>query len=326
MKNQVMGIDISKDKIDFCLLDTLNHEVVKRGTITNTRKELIKWLNMLDHNHITFAMEHTGHYGAMLCWVLSEKGAIFYLINPLELKKSLGIQRGKTDSIDAYRIANYTFINKHTLRPVELPCKELRKLKALITARQQFVKISVQLQNSIKANIILNKTIDIKGLIKRQKAQLAFTKKTLESIEQEMQEIIKSSKELSKSYEKVTKVIGIGPMTAIKCIAATDNFIKFSNARKFSCHCGLAPFPYQSGSSVKGRNRTHYLKEASLKGVLFKAAISAIQHDPQLKKYYARKLNEGKHKLSVLNAVANKLVLRIFAVAKRNESFVKLSA
>ena len=54
------------------------------------------------------------------------------------------------------------------------------------------------------------------------------------------------------------------------------------------------------------------------------AAATAIQYDPQLKAYYHRKVQQGKAKLSVLNAVANKLVLRIFAVAKRDEPFVKL--
>lgn len=86
----------------------------------------------------------------------------------------------------------------------------------------------------------------------------------------------------------------------------------------------LAPFPYQSGSSIKGRTKTHFLRDKTLKSILYKAAGSAIQHDPQLKKYYEQKLEKGKHKLTALNAVANKIVLRIFAVAKRNESFVKL--
>ena len=63
-----------------------------------------------------------------------------------------------------------------------------------------------------------------------------------------------------------------------------------------------------------------------MKSILFKAAGSAIQHDPQLKAYYLRKVKLGKHKLSVLNAVANKLVLRIFAVARRKEPFVKFMA
>ena len=113
-------------------------------------------------------------------------------------------------------------------------------------------------------------------------------------------------------------------VTSLKCIIETDNFTRFTDARKFNCHCGLAPFPYQSGSSIKGRTKTHFLRDKTLKSILFKAACTAIQHDPQLKIYYQQRIEKGKHKLTALNAVANKIVLRIFAVAKRNEPFVKL--
>ena len=326
MKNTVMDIDISKDKIDYCLINSESHQVIQRGEVVNDRKELLKFLNKIDFQQTSFAMEHTGHYGAMLSWVLSEKKAFYYLLNPLELKRSLGVHRGKTDAIDAYRIANYAIKNSHALKAFELPCENLRKLKAMVSTKHQIVKISIQLQNSIKANVILSKTLDIKRMIKEQKAQLKSVKKLINSLAEQMQAVIDSCEQLKKSYRKITQVIGVGPLTAIKCISETDNFTRFINARKFSCHCGLAPFPYQSGSSIKGRTRTHYLKNAALKSILFKAATSAIQHDPQLRNYYNRKLDEGKHKLSVLNAVANKIVLRIFAVVNRDETFIKLNA
>ena len=118
----------------------------------------------------------------------------------------------------------------------------------------------------------------------------------------------------------------MGNITAIKCILETDNFTKFDNPRKFNCHCGLAPFKYQSGSSIRGKTKTSPLCDKSLKSILFKAACSAIQHDPQLKNYYLRKIEEGKHKLSVINAVASKIVLRIFAVSKRDQNYVKIYA
>ena len=141
-----------------------------------------------------------------------------------------------------------------------------------------------------------------------------------------MQKIIESDQELKSTYKKATSVIGVGPVIAIKCIVETDNFTKFDNPRKFSCYCGLAPFPYQSGSSVKGRTRTHFLRDKSLKAILTKGAVTAIQYDPQINTYYNRKIQEGKHRMSVINAVANKLVLRIFAVTKREIPFVKLVA
>lgn len=325
MKKVTVGIDVSKDKLDYCIINDEAFTVEKSGIIENNSKAISKWLDGLDHQNIVVSLEHTGHYGAALSWVLAEKGICFYMLNPLELKRSMGIQRGKSDDVDAYRIACFTIRHKDMLVPYELPTVEITKLKALMTARERYVKISVQIKNSLAANEILSKTIDMKELIREEKRQLKSTDKAIKKIEEEMMKIITSTETLKKSYDKVLKVIGVGPITTIKCIIETNNFTKFSNARKFSCYCGLAPFPYQSGSSIKGRSRTHPLRNKSLKAILFKAAGSAIQHDPQLKTYYHRKLKEGKNKLGVLNAVANKLVLRIFAVVNREEPFVKMA-
>jgi transposase len=188
------------------------------------------------------------------------------------------------------------------------------------------VKIVVQLKNSLKSNQILNKTIDVKELIKEEKRQIKAISGSIKKVEKQILELINATEDLRKSYQKITKVIGVGPITAVKCFTETNNFLNFKDARKFSCYCGLAPFPYQSGSSVKGKTKTHHLRNKPLKSTLFKAVGSAIQHDLQLKAYYQRKTKEGKHKLTALNAVANKIVLRIFAVVKRDEPFVKLAA
>lgn len=326
MKNLVTGIDISKDTLDYCVLDKENVQVESRGVLDNNSRAISKWLGGFDKNTTVFALEHTGHYGSSLINCLSEKGFIFYLINPLDLKRSLGIQRGKSDAKDAYRIAEYAISKKHKLTPYRLPSKNLSTLKALITARERYVKMSVQVQNSLKANEILNRTLDVRMLIKEERKHYRFLQKSIEQIESEMQKIIETDHDLKSSYKKVTGIIGVGPVIATKCIVETDNFYKFDNPRKFSCHCGLAPFPYQSGSSIRGKTRTHFMRDKTLKAILTKGAITAVQHDPQLKAYYSRKIKEGKHHMSVINAVANKLVLRIFAVAKREEPFIKLVA
>lgn len=326
MKKYVIGIDISKDFFDFCQLDLTSVQVIQRGKLENSEKQIRKWLKSFDKNQCCFALEHTGHYGVALVKVLCETGFITYLINPLQLKKSLGIQRGKSDFVDAYRIAEYSITNKHKLKPFNLPSDSLIKLKALITARQRYVKMSVQVQNSLKANQLLNKTVDVKGLIKEEKRQIKSIANSVNNIEKAMLQIIKEDQSLKITYDKITKVIGVGPIIAIKIICETENFLKYANPRKFSCHSGLAPFPYQSGSSIKGKTKTHYLRDKSLKALLTRGATTAVQHDPQLKMYYNRKIEEGKHHMSVINAVANKLVLRIFAVAKRQEPFVKLTA
>lgn len=329
MKKLFIGIDISKDVFDCCLIDEDNHILEKNIRFSNSKgglKDFIKYLKKYKIYSLHVCMEHTGHYGALLTFELSEKEIIFYMINPLEIKHSIGISRGKTDPVDAYRIAAFTLSNKHRLQPFKLPGRELRKLKAMVSVRRRYTKIIVQLKNGIKALEILKQTVDLKQQIKDCTALVNKFDNAITKLDKQIKEVIQSSESLNKSYQKIKQIVGVGPLTAVICIIETNNFTSFTEGRKFSCHCGLAPFKYQSGSSIRGNSKTSKLRNKDLKSILFKAATTAIQHDPQLRNYYHRKLEEGKHKLSVLNAVANKIVLRIFAVANRDEDFVKLSA
>lgn len=326
MKKQVIGIDVSKDRFDFCSLDFDSLKVEEKGSINNQKSFIDDWLENKDSDAVVFALEHTGHYGAALIHCLAEGGFNFYLINPLDLKKSLGIQRGKSDAKDAYRIAEYSIIHKHRLKYHKLPSNALRRLKPIVTARERYVKISVQIQNSLKSNEILNKSVDVQILVKEEQKQLESIKLIVKKLDKQIQKLINEDADLKETYQKITKVIGVGPVIAAACIVVTDNFTTFTDPRKFNCYCGLAPFPYESGSSIKGKTKTHHLRNKTMKALLTKAAVTAIAHDPQIKAYHNRKMKEGKHHMCVKNAIANKIVLRIFAVVKRDEPFVKFAA
>ena len=328
MEKIFVGTDISKKTLDYSILDGAHQVVDKHGCFLNDKKEInefISYLNDFDQKDILVTMEHTGHYGALLIDLLSKNGIKFCLINPLEIKRSLGITRGKTDAIDAYRIASYSVKNSYKLKTYDLPSVTLQKLKVAMAQRDLYTKILVQCKNNLKSLQVAQKSLPVSNLIKEAKLAIKQNEKRIAKIELIMKELIEGEKSLINTYNKIVKVIGVGPITATKCIIETGNFTKFIDARKFNCHCGLAPFKYESGTSVRGKSRTSNLSDKSLKSVLFKAAATAINHDQQLKSYYHRKLKEGKHKLSALNAVANKIVLRIFAVAKREEPFVRMT-
>ena len=60
-----------------------------------------------------------------------------------------------------------------------------------------------------------------------------------------------------------------------------------------------------------------------LKKLLHLCAMAAIRWNVDMKLYYERKVGEGKNKMSVINAVRNKLVLRIFAVVRDERIYVE---
>ena len=76
-----------------------------------------------------------------------------------------------------------------------------------------------------------------------------------------------------------------------------------NDTRKLACYCGVAPFKYSSGTSVRGKTKVHYMANKKLKCNLHMASLTAVKLEVELKAYYERKVLEGKNKMSVLNAV-----------------------
>ena len=117
----------------------------------------------------------------------------------------------------------------------------------------------------------------------------------------------------------------IGKQTAANLIATTNAFTSFKNWRKFACYCGIAPFEYSSGSSIRKKTRISHLADKKMKSLLNMAALTAKKPDAELKDYYDKKVKEGKNKMSVLNAIRCKIVSRAFAVIERNNPFVNIT-
>ena len=328
MEKLFIGIDVSKDVFDVAILDHKGNIIGKGLQFTNDKDGLKLFNRKLKSTKSDFwiCLENTGCYGYHICMFLNEKAYSFSVVNPLEIKRSIGVVRGKNDKIDAYRIARYAQMNQYQLVLYKMPVESIRKLKEYMGTRKLAVKQKVQLMNRIKALKITNKTTKIDDIIALEQAYLKMIKAKIVKIEKLIMQLIAEDIQIFKMYNKITKIKGVGMITAVLCIIETHCFQQIAKARSFACHCGVAPFRYESGSSVRGKTRTSQFRKKAIKTVLFQAASSAIQHDPQLKVYYKRKQKEGKHNLTVLNAVANKLILRIFAVALRDEPWVELAA
>ena len=146
----------------------------------------------------------------------------------------------------------------------------------------------------------------------------------MKTIERELKELIAADSNICRNYKLLTSIKGVGPITAIVMLCSTLNFTKITDHRKFACYCGLAPFEHSSGTSVRGGCHTSSMANRDIKVQLNRSALIAIRCDPQLKAYYERKVAEGKHKFSVLNAVRAKIAARCFAVVRRGTPYVAL--
>ena len=110
-------------------------------------------------------------------------------------------------------------------------------------------------------------------------------KEAMKFIESKMLSIITSETKLQEQYNLVTSIPGIGMQTAIYLLIATKGFDAFENWRQLACYAGVAPFPYQSGTSIRGRNKVHHLADKKLKSLLNMCAMTAVRCDKELSSY-----------------------------------------
>jgi len=329
MKNLYCGIDISKDFLDYAFCWDVDKKILNTSKVENSIKgikELIKVLaKEADGAALWVCFEHTGNYGLLLAHLLEVHNVKFSMVPSLDIIKSSGLTRGKSDPVDARRIALYIATNAYKLTPTVLPSAEILKIKNLLSIRNHYVKTRTQFKNALKSLQLAGKNCDLKMEIRTYEKEILRFDGLIKKIESQILGIIKSNELVLKNYNKICQIIGVGPLTAASFIVVTNNFTAFENPRKFSCYSGIAPFEYSSGTSVKGRTKTSHYRNKEMKSMLFHAANTAINNDMQLRTYYNRKLAEGKHKMTVINAVACKIIYRVFAVVKRDEPFVKFS-
>lgn len=313
MQNQtIIGIDVSSATLDIYVNGKEQRSVIIKNEATSIRK----FFNNYKAECLLIGMENTGRYNWALYEVLKDVDHRVYVVPPLHLKKSMGLVRGKNDKIDAIRIA--TFISKnHTDLPQWKPTSQtIQKLKILLTERNSRVRSRRQLLKQQYDHAKM-KHLDLdKYLHKLNIQQLNLINKQLGQIEQEIELLIKADEQMNRQAKLIRSVPGAGKVLCWMMLAKTESFTTINEARKMACYSGVVPFPNQSGTSIRGKERISSYADKAIKTVLHLAAMSAIRLKNDLRKYYQRKVAEGKNKMSVLNAVRNKIVHRIFAVIK----------
>ena len=325
-KKWFLGIDMSKEWIDVYAFAKEGSKKSRERRFTNNLAGFSKfqgWLKGLGINtdNAVICMEHTGTYGLLLSWWLEENSWDKVVESALHIKRSLGLQRGKNDLVDARRIAEFAYAFRHKLQYYHLPAKALLELKQLLTYRDQLVKIRTSLINSSKSHTQYEQLIEsnlVTGAIHKRIADLDVE---IDDLEKRLEQLLAEDVQLQVNYKLATSVKGIGPIVAAFMIMSTQNFTSFPDSRKYACYAGVAPFENSSGLH-KGKTKTSNLAYKRIKGKLLNAANSAILYNPQIRAYYQRKITEGKDHKAITNAVACKLVNIVFAVVKRQTPYV----
>jgi len=318
----IIGADLSKKTIDL-----FSHECHSHISIKNDPegfKQMTKWMSgqNINSSEVMIVMEHTGLYSFHFEGFLHQKGIAFSKVSALQIKRSLGIARGKSDKIDAKRIARYGYEKRDILTIEPQTSKELQRLQLLTATRERLVRHKAAMICAIKEyqNIGLSEKDPIMVCQTRMVRQF---EKEIEKIEEQIDVLTESNSSIKQNQDLLLSIKGVGKVLSLETIIKTRNFSRFKNARKFACYCGTAPFPCESGTSLKMKTKVDSHADKRMKTLLDLSAKTAIQHDKELRDYYLKRLEKGKSKMSTINIVRNKILYRMFAVIKRQTPFVE---
>lgn len=322
-----LGIDVSKEYFDAVVILDGNKEKTIHNQFVNDYKgikTLCKWLKEqgATSENTLVCLEHTGMYGKLIIKYLMVYRFSLWVEMSLKIIRSIGVQRGKNDKVDAERIAYYAMKNVEEAVIFNAPRKEVDKIRNLLSLREKLITTKASLLRNVKE--LKSFDLEVAKLSERlQKSTVKGIDLDLKNIEKQLDEIIDKDENLSKIFTLATSVIGIGKVTALFLICFTNEFTMYINPRQLACYAGVVPFEHTSGKSVRSKPKVHYMANKKLKKQLHMCALSAITSDPELKHYFNRKVEEGKNKMLVINNVRNKLVHRVCACVRENKIFEK---
>lgn len=324
----VIGIDISKSKVDCAVMDfafKMEYELI----ITNTEKKLRSFIKdmlkllKINADELLICCENTGIYNRPLEMVCADLNVDLWVEHALKIKRASTDMRGKDDKKDALRIAEYGIRYFDRKRSFREPNAIVKEMNVLTKSRETFLAQKIALENQLR-EAKTHDPYEYKMLSKAFKKILETLIKSIKVLEQQLEKLITSDAEINKNKELLTTIPGIGIQIAINFIIATNNFESFENAKHLACYAGVVPFKNQSGTIIK-RDRISKMANKNLKRLLHLAAMSCVRCDDEMKTYFRRKVEEGKNKMSVINAVRNKLVHRIMSVIRKKQPYLKLN-
>jgi transposase len=213
-----------------------------------------------------------------------------HLAHPYGMKAMRNRKRVKTDTRDAYELAN--LLRLGSLPEAYISPPDLRELRELVRHRQQLVKLSTSTKNGVRALLakhnvrIAARQVDGDGAIAvldslalpgTYAIRLAAQRRLLLALAEEIAatevELVRRLKD-HPGYRRLLSIGGIGPVLAAVFIAEIGDINRFPNAAALCCWAGITPRHYESDKTVR---RGHVSKEGNK--LVRWAAVEAVQRN-----------------------------------------------
>jgi len=288
-----VGVDVGKAQLDLFL-----HEINLYFSVENNAKgirQAIKRLNQYSIDRIV--IEATGRYEHDFVEAAIDCGLPIVIINPLRVRRyagALGLLV-KTDQIDCRLIAEFSAKIQPDVRLHKT--KMNLKIKDLLVRRRQIITITTMEKNRYQ---IMPKFL--KSDIKR---MIGFLDRLLEKIERQLNTLIEQDESWSEKRKIMLSMTGVGHAVAHTLLGDLPELGTLGH-KQIAALCGVAPFNRDSGK-LRGKRRIRGGR-SGIRSVLWMAVLSAVQHNPVIRAFYQRLVENTKYKKVALAACIHKIL------------------
>lgn len=302
-----VGIDLSKDRLDVHFLPqgqsfSCPHD--RTGI-----RQLLEQLRTL--GPCSIVLEATGGLERRLAAELLDAGHQVARVNPRQVRdfaRALG-RLAKTDSLDAHLLA--LFAQHVQPRPLEKTSEKQAQLEELVTRRRQLLGLQTMESNRLD---------QLTSKLPRQSIRkvLALLEKQISQLDHQIAQLIQADDDWRHKAQLLQSVPGVGPVTSASLLAELPELGKL-NRQEIASLVGLAPFNRDSGR-FQGQ-RSIWGGRATVRSVLYMAALTARRSNPSIRAFAQRLEQSGKRFKVVLTACMRKLLLILNALLKTNSSW-----
>lgn len=302
MEQICVGIDVAKDRLDVHVRPSGEAFVVSRDH--EGLSSLAERLRTLSPTLVV--MEASGGFEVTVAAALSAAGLPLAVVNPRQIRdfaRATG-RLAKTDALDAAAIAHFA----EAIRPQPRPLRDAQaqELAELVARRRQVIEMMVAERNRLRQ-------LHSVRLKKRVERHLVALQKELTEIEDDLDDAIRRTPVWREKEELLTSVPGVGDATARTLLAELPE-LGTLDRKAIAALAGLAPFNRDSGT-LRGR-RTIWGGRASVRAVLYMAALVASRRNSTIATFYARLRAAGKPAKLALTACMRKLLTILNAVLR----------
>lgn len=304
----LIGIDVAKAELVLAARPS-----GERWTVANDEhgiRALVERLQRLAPTLVV--LEATGGYELLCVAALAAAGLPVVVANPRQVRdfaRATG-QLAKTDRIDADVLALFAERVRPPVRP--LPDTEAQELDALLGRRRQLLEMLGAERNRLGQVFGRGK----KSVRQSLKSHIAFLERELKGADTELGALVRRSPAWRERDELLRSVPGVGPVLSLTLLADLPELGRLSR-REIAKLVGIAPLSRDSGT-IRGRRFVHGGR-ASVRAVLYMAALVATKRNAVIRAFYQRLVAAGKPKKLALVACMRKLLTLLNTMARTGQ-------